>query len=210
MPRLSDARPPAEPSSQGQKVRHRKMLKAAVKLGSELDFERVQMQDIATEAEVAIATLYRYFPSKVHLFVGVMKAEMDDVDPAMFTVRADQDPVVVTGDLLTTFTRTMTRNRRLSMSMMQSIILSESLDCPDRDDIEDRFLEMLLAISGWDTDPTEDQRRRCWLVIQAWFGVLITTMSGNRAPDMAEADIHRACELLLRTADVRADATPAG
>lgn len=200
MPRISDARPPAAPSSQGQKVRHRKMLKAAVKLGSELDFERVQMQDIATESGVAIATLYRYFPSKVHLFVGVMKAEMDDVDPAMFAVGEGQDPVVVTGDLLTTFTRTMTRNRRLSMSMMQSIILSESLDCPDRDAIEDTFLEMLLEISGWAPDPTDDQRRRCWLVIQAWFGVLITTMSGNRPVDMAEADIHRACELLLRTA----------
>jgi AcrR family transcriptional regulator len=197
LPRISDARPPAAPSSKGQKVRHRRMLKAAVKLGSELDFERVQMQDIATESEVAIATLYRYFPSKVHLFVGVMRAELDDVDPVLFEVEEGQDPVVVTGDLLTTFTRTMTRNRRLSMSMMQSIILSESLDCPDRDAIEDRFLEMLLEISGW-ADPTEDQRRRCWLVIQAWFGVLITTMSGNRPVDMAELDIHRACELLLR------------
>lgn len=173
------------------------MLKAAVKLGSELDFERVQMQDIATESEVAIATLYRYFPSKVHLFVGVLKAEMDDVDPALFTVAEGQDPVVVTADLLNIFTRTMTRNSRLSMSMMQSIILSQSLDCPDRDDIEQQFLEMLLAIAGWE-QPSEDQRRRCWLVIQAWFGVLITTMSGNRAPDIAEADIRRACELLLR------------
>ncbi len=182
----------------GQKVRHRRMLKAAVKLGSELDFERVQMQDIATESEVAIATLYRYFPSKVHLFVGVMRAEMDDVDPALFSVGPDQDPVVVTGDLLTAFTRTMSRNRRLSMSMMQSIILSESLDCPDRDAIESRFLEILLEISGWNPNPTEDQRRRCWLVIQAWFGVLITTMSGNHPIEVADADIHRACELLLR------------
>ncbi len=173
------------------------MLKAAVKLGSQLDFERVQMQDIATESEVAIATLYRYFPSKVHLFVGVMKAELDDVDPAMFAVEEGQDPVDVIADLLNTFTRTMTRNRRLSMSMMQSIILSESLDCPDRDVIEDQFLEMLLTIAGWHPDPTDDQRRRCWLVIQAWFGVLITTMSGNRPLDMAEADIRRVCELLL-------------
>jgi len=176
------------------------MLKAAVKLGSQLDFERVQMQDIATESEVAIATLYRYFPSKVHLFVGVMKAEMDDVDPAMFAVGPGQDPVDVTANLLVTFTRTMTRNRRLSMSMMQSIILSESLDCPDRDAIEDRFLEMLLEISGWADGPTEDQKRRCWLVIQAWFGVLITTMSDNRPIDMAELDIRRACELLLGAA----------
>src|SRR5690242_13024156 len=91
VPRLSDARPPAAPSSEGQKDRHQRMLRAAVKLGSRQDFERVQMQDIAAESEVAIATLYRYFPSKVHLFVGVMRNELEKVDPAMFAVHDGQD-----------------------------------------------------------------------------------------------------------------------
>ena len=44
---------------------------------------------------------------------------------------------------------------------------------------------------------TPDQRRRCWLVIQCWFGVLVTTLSGNRPLESAEEDVRRACELLL-------------
>ncbi|RNL62672.1 TetR/AcrR family transcriptional regulator [Nocardioides marmoriginsengisoli] len=198
MPRTSDTRPPAEPSSQGQKLRYRRMLDAAVKLGSVQDFERVQMQDVAAESEVAIATLYRYFPSKVHLFVGVMKAAVDGIDPSAFEVREDQDPVEVIGDLLMQFTRTMCRNRRLSMSMMQAMILSEGLDSPDSITIESLFLDLLLGIAGWAPDATEDQRRRCWLVIQCWFGVLVTTLAGERPIEESETDVRRACDLLLR------------
>ncbi|MFL6174181.1 MAG: TetR/AcrR family transcriptional regulator [Marmoricola sp.] len=200
MPRLSEARPPAEPSSQGQKDRHNRMLRAAVKLGSQQDFERVQMQDVAAESEVAIATLYRYFPSKVHLFVGVMRAELEKVDPAAFAVQEGQDVGAVVTDLLMLFTREMYANRRLSMSMIQSIILSEGLDSPDSAVIEDAFLELLLRVAGWDKSATADQRRRCWLVIQCWFGVLVTTLSGNRPLESAEEDVRRACDLLLATA----------
>lgn len=197
MPRLSDARPPAEPSSQGQKERYDRMLRAAVKLGSRQDFERVQMQDVAAESEVAIATLYRYFPSKVHLFVGVMRAELEKVDPAVFVVQDGQDLGAVVTDLLMLFTREMNQNRRLSMSMIQSIILSEGLDSPDTAAIEKIFLDLLLRIAGWNEQPTPDQRRRCWLVIQCWFGVLVTTLSGNRPLESAEDDVRRACELLI-------------
>jgi len=197
VPRLSDARPPAEPSSQGQKERYDRMLRAAVKLGSRQDFERVQMQDVAAESEVAIATLYRYFPSKVHLFVGVMRAELEKVDPAVFVVQDGQDLGAVVTDLLMLFTREMNQNRRLSMSMIQSIILSEGLDSPDTAAIEQIFLDLLLRIAGWNEQPTPDQRRRCWLVIQCWFGVLVTTLSGNRPLESAEDDVRRACELLI-------------
>ncbi|RNL80222.1 TetR/AcrR family transcriptional regulator [Nocardioides marmorisolisilvae] len=200
MPRLPEARPPAKPSSQGQKDRHSQMLRAAVKLGSQQDFERVQMQDVAAESEVAIATLYRYFPSKVHLFVGVMRAELEKVDPRDLQVDADQDLGAVVTDLLMLFTKEMYANRRLSMSMIQSIILSEGLDSPDSAVIEEAFLALLLRVAGWHRDPTEDQRRRCWLVIQCWFGVLVTTLSGNRPLESAEQDLRRACELLLAVA----------
>lgn len=197
----TDARPPAEPSSAGQKERHQRMLDAAVKLGSDLEFERVQMQDVAVESEVAIATLYRYFPSKVHLFVGVMRAQLDQMDASQYAVRPGQDRVDVTVDLLITMTDQMSRNRRLSMSMIQAMILAEGLESRDSATVERGFLELLLQIVGWGEKPTRDQRRRCWLVIQCWFGVLITTLSGNRPLSVAEADVRRACELLLGSDD---------
>lgn len=197
MPRIADARPPAEPNSEGQKDRYRRILAAAVKLGSQQDFERVQMQDIASESEVAIATLYRYFPSKVHLYVGVLKSLLEDLDAAAYSSTEGRDPATAVGDLLRVLTRRLAANRQLSMSMIQSMILAEGLDSQDCADIEEIFLDVVLEITGWGSAANADERRRAWLVIQCWFGVLMTTMSGNRPLADADADMQRACELLL-------------
>ncbi len=195
MARLPLARMPAAPSSANQQERYQRILAAAIRLGKDTDFERVQMQDVAAGADVAIATLYRYFPSKAHLFVSVMNAQLDLIDPAGLQVDPEKPRADAVCDLLAEMTRSMTRHRRLSMSMMQSIILAQ--DSVDSARIESRFLQMVLGISGWGEDPTEDQRRRAWLVIQCWFGVLMTTLNGNRPVEAADADIRRACELLL-------------
>ncbi len=197
MARIADARPPAEPNSEGQKDRYRRMLLAAIKLGSQQDFERVQMQDVASESEVAIATLYRYFPSKVHLFVAVMKSLLEDVDVSSYVRAEEQDPATAVVELLAVLTRRLHGNRRLSMSMFQSMIMAEGMASQDCADIEAMFLEMLLTITGWGSGASQDQRTRAWLVIQCWFGVLMTTMSGNRPLADADADMQRACELLL-------------
>ena len=199
MPRLPVGRMPAAPSSANQQERYQRILEAAVTLGSRTDFERVQMQDVAAEADVAIATLYRYFPSKAHLFVGVMNAQLEEVDAARFSGEQDQDrsKVDVVTDLLIEMTRWMAERRRLSMSMAQSIILAHGPESADSDRIETRFLAILIEVAGWGSDPTEDQKRRAWLVIQCWFGVLMTILSSGRGIASAEADIRRACELLL-------------
>jgi AcrR family transcriptional regulator len=195
--RLSDSRPPAEPSSEGQKLRYQRIISVAAELGSRLDFEHVQMQDIAVESEVAIATLYRYFPSKVHLFVAVMKSQVDQVDRARVAPLPDQTPAEATGDLLIGLTARLAGQRRLSLSMIQSMIFAESLDNPDREHVKVAFQDIILRLARWNVDPTEDQLRRAWLLTQCWFGVLMMVLNGSRPRSLAEVDIRRACELLL-------------
>lgn len=197
MARLPVERMPAAPTSPNQLERYQRILDAAAKLGSEMEFERVQMQDVASEADVAIATLYRYFPSKAHLFTGVMKFQVERFGDEVFVVDPERPAPEVVADLLLALTARLRENKRLSMSMVQSIILAESHDSPDSYDIESAFVDLLLRVAGWTPGATQDQRSRVWLVIQCWFGVLMTTMSGNRPAAHAEADLRRACQLLL-------------
>ena len=51
--------------------RHKAIVDAAEKLLIESSWDSVQMQDIAKEAEVGVATLFRYFPKKQTLIIAV-------------------------------------------------------------------------------------------------------------------------------------------
>ena len=51
--------------------RHKAIVDAAEKLLIESSWDSVQMQDIAKEAEVGVATLFRYFPKKQTLIIDV-------------------------------------------------------------------------------------------------------------------------------------------
>ncbi|MDT7772453.1 MAG: TetR/AcrR family transcriptional regulator, cholesterol catabolism regulator, partial [Pseudonocardiales bacterium] len=61
--------------SPAQRDRRRRILDATLALASKGGFEAVQMRAVAERADVALGTLYRYFPSKIHLLVTALIRE---------------------------------------------------------------------------------------------------------------------------------------
>jgi len=197
VPRVGEIRAPAEPSSAGQKARYRRILRAAARLGAQEELDRVQMQDVAREADVAIATLYRYFPSKVHLFAAVMRSRVLRLRDEAVRPAAGQDAVEAVADLLVRIGREMLERPQLSLSMIQANNLAQQVPGSGSDQIDATFEELVMRTAGLDEDPTPDDHRRARLVILCWFGVLMTVLNGRRDAAVAEADTRRACELLL-------------
>src|ERR1035438_6487256 len=60
----------AELGSAAQRDRRKRILDATLALASKGGYEAVQMRTVAERANVALGTLYRYFPSKTHLLVS--------------------------------------------------------------------------------------------------------------------------------------------
>ncbi|WP_323791467.1 TetR family transcriptional regulator [Nocardioides sp.] len=63
--------------STAQRERRKRILDATFELASDGGFDAVQMRAVADKAEVALGTLYRYFPSKIHLLVSALAREFD-------------------------------------------------------------------------------------------------------------------------------------
>lgn len=63
--------------AKNQAKRRQRVMSAAMSLAANGGFEAVQMRDVASEADVALGTLYRYFPSKEHLLVSVLVELVD-------------------------------------------------------------------------------------------------------------------------------------
>jgi AcrR family transcriptional regulator len=188
---------PAEPSSAGQKARYRRILRAAATLGAREDLDRVQMQDVAREAEVAIATLYRYFPSKVHLFAAVMRSQLLRLHDEAVPPSPGQDTVAAVSDLLVRIGHDMLEQPQLSLSMIQANNLAQKVPGSGSEQIDAAFEQIVMRAAGYSDDPTPDQHRRARLVIQCWFGVLMSVLNGRTSAGEADADVRRACELLL-------------
>src|SRR5688572_2175977 len=52
-----------------QAERRKRIIDATIALASKGGYDAVQMRAVAEKADVALGTLYRYFPSKIHLLV---------------------------------------------------------------------------------------------------------------------------------------------
>lgn len=196
MPRISESRPAAEPGSAEQKERYRRILTAAAKGGARHGLERVQMQDVAKDAGVAIATLYRYFPSKTHMFIGVLRSQVDQLDRQLITPRPGVDPVTAVAELLLTASHQLFQQPRLALAMLQSNNAAHHDDLHGAARIEVRFRELILAAAGIE-NPTEEHEQLVRLIEQCWYGVLMSTLNGHTSQEESRSDIRAACELLL-------------
>ena len=63
--------------SAAQRDRRKRILDATIALASKGGFDAVQMRAVAEQADVALGTLYRYFPSKIHLLVSALGREFE-------------------------------------------------------------------------------------------------------------------------------------
>jgi TetR/AcrR family transcriptional regulator, cholesterol catabolism regulator len=68
--------------SAAQRDRRKRILDATIALASRGGFDAVQMRAVADQADVALGTLYRYFPSKIHLLVSALGREFEKAEAA--------------------------------------------------------------------------------------------------------------------------------
>lgn len=196
MPRIAEARAAAAPSSLGQKARHGRILRAAFQLAEVNDLDQVQMQDVAKEAQVAIATLYRYFPSKTHLFVALLLRQIDRFAEMVPEPAPDLTLTQAVADLLIRAQRELLDRPGFASVLIDSVNAANAEIVTDAAMVDEAFSVLILR-SARLADPSESDLRVVRLLVLCWFGGLTTTLNGRTSVDDAEADLRRACDLLL-------------
>ena len=66
--------------TRNQAARRDRVIRAALELAAEGGYDVVQMRDVAGRAQVALGTIYRYFPSKDALLLAVMVQWLGDLE----------------------------------------------------------------------------------------------------------------------------------
>ncbi|MDG3013083.1 TetR family transcriptional regulator [Speluncibacter jeojiensis] len=197
MPRVAEGRAAAEPTSAVQRERRDGILRAAAELGTENSLDAVQMTEVATRAGVALGTLYRYFPSKAHLFAGVMVAEVESLsgsiarfaDPA----KAPHERVA---DVLWRATRSLLNKPKLTTSMLRSASAGGADVAAELGRIDEQFNALLLEMLGIDV-PTVEEAAILRLVQLMWLGLLQATLGARMSMREAESDLRTGCRVML-------------
>src|SRR5258705_13794715 len=106
-----------ELGSAAQRDRRRRIIDATLALASKGGYDAVQMRAVAEKADVALGTLYRYFPSKIHLLVSALATEIERIQE-----RLERTPNP--GD--TPYERVVFVLGRITRSMQREPLLTEA------------------------------------------------------------------------------------
>ena len=116
-----------ELGSDAQRDRRKRILDATIALASQGGFDAVQMRSVAEQADVALGTLYRYFPSKIHLLVCALGREFERAE-------ADTRDSPIPGDtahervmfLLDRTTRGLQRDPNLTEALTRAFMFADA------------------------------------------------------------------------------------
>ena len=206
---------PAIPSTAAQHGRHARILAAATVMLSAGGEDALQMKDLSQRAGVSVATLYRYFPAKDHVLLGILLsrytaalAQVTSELPRGGTARER-----VTSHLLREF-RAQQREPRITAALGRVISETRRSYSEVIEQVEHLHLQMLEHVAGAGR-PISTEQRRLLPVVQAIFGAATRRwLAGVYSPAQARFEIRAGCRLLdlpdCAVAEDLALAVPAG
>ncbi|MEV3928548.1 MULTISPECIES: TetR family transcriptional regulator [unclassified Streptomyces] len=192
----AEARPAAPVLTERQEARRRGILQAGAQLAGRGGFEAVQMREVADAAGVALGTLYRYFPSKVHLLVAIMQ---DQLQHLHITLRrqppAGQDAAQRVAETLLRAFRALRRDPHLADAMVRALTFADRGVSPEVDAVSRLTTAIVLDAMGLE-DPTQEQLAVVRVIEHTWHSALITWLSGRESIAQVKRDIETVCGLI--------------
>jgi len=188
----------AEFGSAAQRDRHRRILDATLALASKGGYEAVQMRTVAERADVALGTLYRYFPSKIHLLVSALAREFERNQE-----RLDRRPIP--GEtpyervlyVLGRTTRSMQREPMLTEAMTRAFMFADPSAANEVNTVA-RLMERMFTKAMHEGEPSADDIAIARVIGDVWLSNLVAWVTRRASADDVSNHLELAARLLLR------------
>jgi AcrR family transcriptional regulator len=193
------ARPASAPLTERQEARRRRILAATAQLAGRGGFDAVQMREVAEASQVALGTLYRYFPSKIHLLVATMQDQLEHLHATLRRRPPSGDSAAerVAGTLMRAF-RALQREPQLADAMVRALTFADRSVSGEVDQVSRQTTAIILDAMGRER-PTPEQLSAVRVIEHTWHSALITWLSGRASIAQVKVDIETACRLIELT-----------
>ena len=163
-------------------------------IASKGGYEAVQMRAVADRADVAVGTLYRYFPSKVHLLVSALGREFERIDAKTDrSVVAGGSPYQRLNFMVGKLNRAMQRNPLLTEAMARAYVFADASAAGEVDHVE-KIIDSMFARAMSDGEPNEDQYHIARVISDVWLSNLLAWLT-RRA---SATDVSKRLDLAVR------------
>lgn len=188
----------AELNGSGQRDRRKRIIDATIALADKGGFDAVQMRTVAERADVALGTLYRYFPSKVHLLVAGLVRELERIQD-----RLERSPVpgdtpyerllVVLGRL----TRAFQRNPNQAEAVTRALMSADTSAAAEVDAANHLVTSMFIRVLTEDS-PTDEQVAIAGVISDVWLSNLVAWVTRRATASDVSHRLELTVRLLLR------------
>ena len=194
-----------ELGSAAQRDRRKRILDATIALASKGGFDAVQMRAVAERADVALGTLYRYFPSKIHLLVSALAREFEQAN-------ANFDRKPIPGDsapdrvmyVLSRTTRALQRDPNLTEALTRAFMFADASVANEIHVVGMQVTRMLMramnepSSTSDKVEPTEEDIAIAKVIGDVWLASLVQWVTGRASAVDVSKSMDVAVRLLLR------------
>lgn len=189
----------AETGSAAQRERRRRILDATLALASKGGYDAVQMRTVADKADVAVGTLYRYFPSKVHLLVTALAREFERVEARVDRSQLRGDNAIERlRHVLDMITYAMQRDPLLTEAMTRAFMFADASATAEVDQVAgiiDRLLAGAMVDEG---EPTEEDLAIARVISDVWMSNLVQWLTRRASATDVTNRLDLSVRLLLK------------
>ena len=185
-------------SSAAQRERRQRILDATLALASKGGYDAVQMRAVAERANVALGTLYRYFPSKIHLLVSGLAREFErdqeKLDRTPIPGATPYDRVIY---VLGRITRKMQREPMLTEAMTRAFMFADPSAANEVNTVA-RLMEGMFTKAMHEGEPSADDLAIARVIGDVWLSNLVAWVTRRASADDVSSHLELAARLLLR------------
>jgi AcrR family transcriptional regulator len=187
----------AEHGSAAQRDRRRRILEATLSLASKGGYDAVQMRAVAEKAEVALGTLYRYFPSKIHLLVSALATEFDRIQEGIDrTSIPGETPYERTLYVLGRVTRVMQREPHLTEAMTRAFLFADPSAAAEVN-VVGLKMEHMFTTAMHDGEPSADDKAIARVIGDVWLANLVAWVTRRASANDVINHLELATRLLV-------------
>ncbi|NYG57591.1 AcrR family transcriptional regulator [Nocardioides daedukensis] len=188
--------------SAAQRERRKRILDATIDLASRGGFDAVQMRGVAEQADVALGTLYRYFPSKIHLLVSALGREFENAQGQRAGKPIPGDTAAERVNfVLGRTTRILQKDPHLTEALTRAFMFADASVSAEIHHVGMMLTGMLTDAMGTRQgadEPTSEEVAIARVLGDVWLSSLVGWVTGRTSAEDVEKSMAVAIRLLVR------------